>query len=189
MVVGQKAQVEINVIGESVRQTCSVGRIGAPGQPSEFFLKVLCEWIKSHKFPWPGREVQLDDSIRLVVSQPARTRATISCERWNTKFMCEDLSARSLVALGHGCHLRFLDSRQEEFPSGYSPFILPISMTLRYPVDILDQIDARTVGVVKFEPHHGRVAADELYILKKNPGEITFCAPAPGMYALIAKLR
>jgi hypothetical protein len=182
-------QVVVEAEGQSLR--VPVFLTDTPGQPSRFFSQVLGLWLKNHKYEWPGREVELNNGVNLVVSQPVAVEARVKVESIKELPRDRALEQQGLSISGFGREITGADKAGNPFPWDYFPFALPLTVTFKYSEQDVRGCDEERLGVVRFDPLIGRYTSKDLYILRKDPGakSITFCASRFGRYAIVGRTR
>jgi hypothetical protein len=182
-----QAQVQI----EDTDQTTSVPVFlaDAPGQPSRFYFDVLASWLKHHKFAWPGREVELENGVMVVVPQPVATDTRLKIATINNVPEDKLLEQQDLRLVGFGREILGMTPAGQQLPQDYFPFVLPLTVTFKYSDQDVAGFDKGKLGIARFDPRKNRYSSEDLYVLRRNPeaNSITFCASRFGKYALVGK--
>ncbi|RWK76109.1 MAG: hypothetical protein EOR51_29980 [Mesorhizobium sp.] len=177
------------VEGDKAAETLKLALTTDDGQPSAFFSDVLSLWLKNHKFAWPGRELSLDNHVRLVVPQPISVSGKLKVKTLERPPVDEGLAARGLRLVGFAREISGVDEAGHNVPPGYFPFELPLQLEFQYRSAGVQVADPRRVGVVRWDQAARSYSANDLYVLEKNAqsGTVVFGATSFGTYALVEK--
>lgn len=180
----------VDVTGDGSFTSVPVFLADTPGQPSRFFFQVLALWIRNHKFPWPGKVVDMPQSgVSLIVPDPVTIDTRIEVSALEHLESDNTLLDQDLHLVGFSRHILGSARNGMLLPEDYFPFMLPLTITFNYGQHGSKQCDRHAVGIVRFDENKSRYTSDGLYVLRHNPveGSITFCTSKFGKFAVVAR--